>query len=352
MAPPRMNLYIKRNLQINHIFEKYTTKADIQPFSIDESLLDMTHSWKLFGNSPYEVARKIQLDVKKELGLYVTVGIGDNPLLAKYALDIQAKHDFSLIGEWHYEDVPDKLWPITDLTSLCFIGKRTAKHLNDLGIHSMYDLAHSDPYQIQAKFGVIGAQLFAFSWGIDRAIISHKYKPKGTSYGNSQVLPSDYYQDKQIKIVLREISEQVAARLRSHHKLTNCISLGVRFAYKERESTRKSGFHCSTKVEPTNLNEEITQCVLRLFDLHWQKQPIRNLSVYCTQLIDDQGLQMNLLDEDLDRTKMQKLDKTVDQIRKSFGFKSLVKLSSLEPGATAIKRVGLVGGHAGGKAYD
>lgn len=80
VVPPRMNLYIKKNLAINQIFSQFTTKEDIYPYSIDESILDMTHSWKLFGKTPQAAAHQIQVTVKKELGLYTTVGIGENPL--------------------------------------------------------------------------------------------------------------------------------------------------------------------------------------------------------------------------------------------------------------------------------
>lgn len=107
IEPPKMNLYIQENQKINRIFQQFTAEEDIQPYSIDESLLDVTDSWQLFGATPYEVARKIQLAVKKETGIYLTVGIGDNPLLAKLALDLEAKRNHSLIAEWHYEDVPD-----------------------------------------------------------------------------------------------------------------------------------------------------------------------------------------------------------------------------------------------------
>lgn len=127
IVPPRMNLYIKYNLAINRIFQRFAAPEDIHPYSIDESLIDMNDSWKLFGNSPREVARKIQLQIRHELGLYVTVGIGDNPLLAKWSMDLDGKHAHSLIGEWHYEDIPDKLWPIKDLASLWSIGPRTEK---------------------------------------------------------------------------------------------------------------------------------------------------------------------------------------------------------------------------------
>ncbi len=135
VVPPRMNLYIKRNLQINKLFYQFASKDDVWPYSIDESILDVTHSWHLFANSVKEAARLIQKTVKDKLGLYTTVGIGDNPVQAKIALDVYAKHAKDFIGEIHYNTVPDKIWSITELTDVWGIGKRTAKHLNHLHIY-------------------------------------------------------------------------------------------------------------------------------------------------------------------------------------------------------------------------
>ncbi|MHC6163717.1 Y-family DNA polymerase, partial [Lactiplantibacillus plantarum] len=47
VVPPRMNLYIQRNLQINQIFHQFASEKEVWPYSIDESILDMTHSWRL-----------------------------------------------------------------------------------------------------------------------------------------------------------------------------------------------------------------------------------------------------------------------------------------------------------------
>ena len=44
-----------------------------------------------------------------------TVGIGDNPLLAKLAMDNEAKHNKSMVAFWHYIDVPDTIWRIPKL---------------------------------------------------------------------------------------------------------------------------------------------------------------------------------------------------------------------------------------------
>ena len=102
---PRMNYYIAMNKKVNDIFRQYVAEEDLQLYSIDESILDLTNSWEYlrvkYGSdlTMHKLAGIIQLHVKRELGLYLTVGIGDTAAMVKMALDIESKHNHSLIGE-------------------------------------------------------------------------------------------------------------------------------------------------------------------------------------------------------------------------------------------------------------
>ena len=49
-------------------------------------------------------------------------------------------------------------------------------------------------------------------------------------YGNSQVLMCDYTQAKEIKVVLSEIADQVAGRLRHHQVQGEVVSVGIDYA--------------------------------------------------------------------------------------------------------------------------
>ncbi len=157
----------------------------------------------------------------------------------------------------------------------------------------MYELAHVDPYQLNAELGLMGQQLFALAWGIDRSQLRKRRGPKNASLGNSQVLPRDYVQQVEIETVIKEVGEQVAARLRHHHKLAGCISLGVGFSYAASEADGRSGFHQELRIAPTDQNAVISQALLRIFHQHWQGQAIRNLAVYTSRLSPATGLQLN-----------------------------------------------------------
>ena len=354
---PRMNFYIAMNKKVNDIFRQYVAEEDLQLYSIDESILDLTPSWDYlkvkFGQdfTMHKLARIIQVHVKRELGLYLTVGIGDTPVMAKMALDLEAKHNHSLIGEWTFENLPSKLWPVSEIDEVWSIGHRTAKTLKRLGVMTMGDLAKMDPYYLKKKLGVRGEELFALAWGVDRSTISKRYKVKEGNISNSQVLPRDYLKTEEIKNVIREIGEQVASRLRAKNKNTGVVSLYVGFSYASSANEKRSGFSAQVSIDSTNRSQPIVQALWQIFDAHYNNEVVRNLGVSAGKLTAAGHEQMDLFIQPQKQVEQSVLEKTIDQIRNKYGVTSIIKLSSIGQGGTMIQRAGLVGGHNGGNAF-
>ncbi len=99
----------------------------------------------------------LQRDIWRETGIYSTVGISNaNPLLAKLALDNEAKKTVTMRANWSYEDVESKVWAIPSLTDFWGIGSRTEKRLHKLGINSIKELANVDPTTLKKEFGKVG----------------------------------------------------------------------------------------------------------------------------------------------------------------------------------------------------
>ena len=76
LLPPHREQYRRFSEQINAIYQKYTDR--VEPFGIDESWLDVTHTWQLFAASPMELAHKIRREVKETTGLTISVGVSFN----------------------------------------------------------------------------------------------------------------------------------------------------------------------------------------------------------------------------------------------------------------------------------
>lgn len=339
IASPRMALYMRKNMEINNIYKEYADEQNHAVYSIDESFLDVTDSLRMFGaKNANELARMIQIDVYKRTGIYTTVGIGDNPLLAKFALDLESKKNPNMRAEWRYEDVREKLWTIDTLTDVWGIGRKTAVKLYHMGIFNMRDLAHANFYELKEKFGVLGTQLFASSWGIDRSFLGQKYSPKSKLIGNSQVLNRDYTRRNEIEIVIKEMADQVATRLRRSGAKAEVVALwiGYSMGYIDRSGNR--GFSQQMKVPATNSSKQIASYLLQIFNRHYKYQDIRHVGVNCSKLVFSNALQLDLFADPDEQVRDLKVDYVVDTIRKKYGFKSIVHANSLLEGGRAIAR--------------
>nr|WP_066196503.1 MULTISPECIES: Y-family DNA polymerase [Gracilibacillus] len=347
IVEPRMALYLERNLAIMRIFKRYIPEEDLLVYSIDESLLDVTKSHKLFG-STFNIAKKIQDDVKRELGLVLTVGIGDNPLLAKLALDHQAKHDRmnDFIGEWHYEDVPNTVWKIEALQDFWGIGARTAASLNRMGIQNIYDLSQYSIDRLKARFGVIGEQLFFHAHGIDRTLLSDKYTLQSTSFSKNQILNSDYLVKHNIEVVIREMTDENAARLRKHKLTTAVVKLSIGYS----RNSLQSGFNHQMKINATDSSKKLKAYMLQIFHKYYQEHiPVRVINVTFGKVRPKQSLQLNLFEPAEETMEREELDKAIDSVREKYGYTSLLHASSLSEGGMAKYRATLLGGHRSGK---
>lgn len=346
IVEPRMALYLEKNLDIVNIFKRFVSEDDLHVYSIDESFLDVTHSHRLFGSTE-DIARRIQYLVWKELNLVVTVGIGDNPLLAKLALDHEAKHDQqnNFIAAWHYEDVQDTVWKISPLKDFWGIGSRTEKHLQNIGIRSIYDLSQTDIKKLKKRFGVIGEQLFFHSHGIDRTRLSESFVPKATSFSKNQILNRDYTQKHEVEIVIREMAEENATRLRRHHLTTGLVKLSIGFS----KDIEERGFSHQLPIETTDSSKKIIEGLLILFNRHYKAVPIRVVNVTFGKIEPKSALQLSLFESAETLINQEDLDRTIDSIRHKFGYTSLLHASSLANGGMALYRSKLLGGHRSGK---
>lgn len=353
IVPPRMDMYIEKNLEIQHIFQDYASIKDILPYSIDEGFIDLTSSLNYFisdkGVSRQKkldmLSARIQRDIWRKTGIYSTVGMSNsNPLLAKLALDNEAKHTSTMRANWSYEDVEDKVWNIPKMTDFWGIGSRIEKRLNKLGIYSIRELANCSPDILKKELGVVGVDLFFHANGIDESNVHNPYKPKSKGLGNSQVLPRDYVKQVDIELILREMAEQVAIRLRRAHKKCCTVSISIGFSRNE----MKRPIQAQTKIEPTNNTRVLTDHVLFLFRKKYDSGAVRNVAVSYSNFVDDSIRVISLFDDVEKIDKEERLQTAIDTIRNQFGFTTIQKGNSLLEASRSLERSKLIGGHSAG----
>lgn len=338
VVEPKMATYLRISTEITRLFHRYVPKEAIHVYSVDESFLKVDGATSLWGDA-WNIARKIKDDIERELQIPSAIGIGPNMLMAKLCLDLEAKH--TGIAEWTYEDVPNKLWPISPLREMWGIGRRVEKTLHGMGIFTVGQLANYDLTLLEAKFGIMGNQLYHHAWGIDLSDLGAPIIEGQVSFGKSQILLRDYKEEYEIKQVMVEICEEVGRRARTHRKAGRTVSLSIGYSKDE----FGGGFHRSRSIdEPTNITMELYKVCLELFHENYHKQKtVRSISVTLSNIVDDNEMQLTLFDAS--RWKKRELSYTVDHIRHKYGSKSLLRAVSYTKAGTAVYRSGLLGGH-------
>lgn len=337
IAEPKMATYLRVSTEITRLLERYVPKEAIHVYSVDESFIKVDGVLNLWGDAE-EIARKIQDDLMREFQLPCAIGIGPNMLMAKLALDLEAKKKG--IVRWRYEDVPEKLWPVSPLSEMWGIGKRLERRLNNLGIFSVGQLAHYDVNVLEKHFGIIGNQLYYHAWGVDLSEIGAPIIEGQISYGKSQILLRDYKDKTEIKHVILEMCEEVARRARNRRHRGRTISLSIGYSHDE----GGGGFSRSRTVEEaTNITMEIYQVCLELFEEFYEGRTVRQIAVRLSNVEPDDTLQLSLFEPE--RWKRRELGYAVDRIRRNYGSGSLLRAVSFASGGTARRRVQLIGGH-------
>ena len=335
---PRMSYFLEMSMAVTEILNKYVPPEAIHVYSVDESFIDLTGTEKLWGD-PVNTIKTIQKEIYKTLNLPSTAGMGPNMLIAKLALDLEAKK--TGFAKWTYDDIPDKLWPVHPLSEMWGIGRKTERRLNKMEIYTVGDLAHTPLKKLEDEFGIMGNQYYHHAWGIDLSKMGTKVLEGQVSYGKSQVLLRDYNLREEVNVVVLEMCEDVARRAREKQQVGRTISLGVGYS----KHDDGGGFHRSRTIqEATNDTMKIYRvCMTLLNENYDHRKAVRQISVSITKLADEASVQLSLFDQK--KWEVRQLGEAMDEIRSSYGSTAIIRAVSLTDAGTAIKRSKLVGGH-------
>lgn len=312
-VPPRMDLYLRFSRLAHEIYADYTDMQE--PFGVDESWLDVTDSCTLKGDG-FQIANQISNRIKRELGITVSIGVSWNKIFAKLGSDYKKPDAITVISKENYKDIVWKL-PASDLL---YVGKSTEKKLRTLGILTIGQLAQADPKLLKSIFGKMGLVLSLFANGEDQTPVNKEniHAPI-KSIGNSTTTPRDLETYEDVAIITYALSESVSARLRENNFACNVVEISVR-------DNELYSFTRQKKISnPTDITNEIAETALELFreNYKWEK-PIRSIGVRASDLTNPCcATQLSLFVDEAYRDKLRRADRTVDEIRRRFGYKSI-----------------------------
>ena len=353
MAPPRLQKYIDYSAEIYGIYLKYISKDDIYVYSIDEVFMDITNYLKLYNKTPREMAQFLMEEVRKEVGVRATAGIGTNLYLAKVALDITAKHAKDFIGELDEMSYRTKLWDHRPITDFWRVGPGTAKRLARYGIHTMGDITLADEDLMYKVFGIDAELLIDHAWGYEPTEIKHikAYRPKSNSLSRGQVLMRDYKFDEG-RLIVKEMMELLSLELVKKNLVTPSVTLDVGYSNKYEIPFA----HGTTAFDfPTNSGSLMVARIGELYDrIVDDDYPIRRVFINCNNVQNEEKeeeKQLNFLEmaKEESLAKERGMQTAINDIKAKFGKNAMFKGMDLEKGATTLERNLQIGGHKSGE---
>ena len=306
--------YKRFSRQINAIYERYTDL--VEPFSIDESWLDITGSMHLFGGDPGHIADEIRRVVREETGgLTLSVGVSFNKVFAKMGSDYKKPDATTVISRDNYQAL---LWPLP-VTDLLFVGKASAETLAGYGIHTIGDLARQDREVLVRLLGKQGGVLHDYATGAEHSpVVPARDQPGPKSVGNGSTFRRNLVGWEDLRTGAASLSDEVAARLREHHLKCTTVQITVRDP-DFRDICRQKRL-----AAPTYVSRDILEAAMDLLHAAWRPDaPVRALTITAQNLVaeDEAAEQLDLFDTGAARrrARREQLEKAVDGIRGRYG---------------------------------
>lgn len=349
-AEARMSHYLNVSVQIVHILHQFAPPEAIRVYSIDETLVDLTGTERLFGNDAH-VARLIRSTVFRYTGIPVTIGIGPNNVLAKLVLDLHGKK--TGVASCFLHDVEKLIHP-APIGKMWGVGAKMEVHLRRLGIDTIGDLARYPLETLHEKFGVIGAELWHHAWGIDESPTilppsslfgAKRQRPR--TIGHGITLMKDYATYAAIRLVLQAIAVEVGMRTRQAGLVGGSVHLGVRYT----RTSERRGFSKQKKLARFTADErEFLPVLLTLFLDAWDEtEAVRYVSVALGKLEPrSDHVQLSFFEDEWARARRFDFLDLVDRLNVRFGRGTIRPASSLLKDSPLRTRQRLIGGHKQG----
>src|SRR3954469_1128634 len=282
VRPPDPAKYRYVHLKFRKIFQDYS--PDVTPKSIDEAVIDLTHTLCLFKGSVEDIGKEIKRRFRTEIGEWMScnVGVSTNRFLAKLAASLHKPDGLDVIDHTNVLDVYRQV----KLLDLRGINTRYQAKLNAYGIFTPMEFYN-------APLSLLRRQVFrsinGYYWylrlrghEIDAIDFARK------SFGNTYALQQQTNDPRTLAKLLMKLCEKIGRRLRR----ANYSAQGVHVAM---VYTDLSWWHTGRKFDvPVYTTQEIYEKAQRLLNMSGYPRLVRNLAVSVYDLIPSTDEQLEL----------------------------------------------------------
>ena len=311
LLQPHFDRYSDISRRVNEIYLSVTDQ--VEPFSVDESWLDVTGSQRLFGDGK-TIADELRRRVREEIGITISVGVSDNKTWAKMGSDYKKPDATTVITR---ENVADVLYPLP-AQDMLFVGHAAAETLRRHGVMTIGQIAGMPRESLVRWLGKQGESLYAMVHGLDASPVRRwGDADQAKSVGNGMTFPHDLKGEDEWKAGLMPLCDSVGSRLRAQGLKCRTVTVQIKDPQFKVISRQK------TLPAPTNLTKVLFRESLSILRQCWREDaPIRLLTVTASALCreEEEAAQMSFLpDAQPDDPRQSRVEHAVDDLRRKFG---------------------------------
>tara|TARA_B100001063_G_scaffold69387_1_gene63447 strand:+ start:3190 stop:4275 length:1086 start_codon:yes stop_codon:yes gene_type:complete len=181
ILPVDIEKYKRESKEIFKVFKCYSKK--IEPVSIDEAYLDVTHS-NYCGSNPEEMASQIRSCIWKDFKITASAGISCNKLIAKICSDWKKPDNQYCLSD---DQIPNFIKNVR-LDKIPGIGKVNFEKCLNLKMEYCKDMYIYTVNELENIFGSFGCNLYNLIRGIDQRDVN-------TSRVRKSISVEDTFQD-------------------------------------------------------------------------------------------------------------------------------------------------------------
>ncbi|WNI34438.1 hypothetical protein [Streptomyces sp. ITFR-6] len=304
VADPPPGLYD----QLLAVLETVTPRIEAHPadWSAD---LDLTGALRYWARDPAALVDVIRLRILALHGVQTSAGAGPNRTIATMAAAVSPPGTATVIGPTPY-DTAQFLRP-RPAVALPGIGPASAKSLTRYGIHTIGDIADTPLLTLQRVLGAPARQIHERAHGHDEQPVTPAAAPRSISathpYSHDELNPARHH------AALLGLTEELGARLRTEHSITQALTLTV--SYADRTTTTRT----RALTEPTAHTPHLTRTGLELLDrLGLQRARLRAISLRAERLLPAEQA-VHQLTLDTGDGKARDLEAALDRARARYG---------------------------------
>ncbi|RYZ29249.1 MAG: Y-family DNA polymerase [Chitinophagaceae bacterium] len=310
------NLYGDMSRRVMDTLKHLAGEQNVEVYSVDEAFVNL---FFLPQDKLRQLAMEMRHTVEKWTGVAVSVGVAPTKTLAKLANNIAKKNKerTECVAVLETDEKIAKALMMTPVGDLWGIGRRSAKKLMELGIHTGWDLRQMPEEWARKNLGgVVGVRLIQELQG-QEAIVMDEYKDK-KMIATTRMFGAAVTELTDIKEAIATYTARAAEKLRRQYSAAGMINVFVvtneKEASEEVVPNYRHGATYSTHIildYPTSQTHELIKAAVALAQqLYQQGKQYKKAGVMLGHIVPDDSIQGNLFNEQksIGRFLMEQID--------------------------------------------